>query len=126
MSSMRGASRRTIGFLLAGLSLTAGAAFASTSARGQTTPYETINQAAAQSPVTVQKLRGNVSMLLGSGGNIGVLSGAEGFLLVDAGIAVSQTKILGALGQLGSGKPRYAITTHWHRDHADGNSWVRE
>jgi phosphoribosyl 1,2-cyclic phosphodiesterase len=64
-------------------------------------------------------------MLQGSGGNIGVLSGSEGFLLVDAGIAVSQAKILGALAQLGTGKPRYAITTHWHWDHADGNSWVR-
>jgi glyoxylase-like metal-dependent hydrolase (beta-lactamase superfamily II) len=123
MSSMRGASRKTIGFFLAGLPLTALAAFAP--AHGQTTPYDTINQAAAQSAVTVEKLRGNVSMLQGSGGNIGVLSGAEGFLLVDAGIAVSQGKILGALAQLGPGKPRYAITTHWHWDHADGNSWVR-
>ena len=123
MSSMGSASRKTIGFFLAALPVAALAAFAP--AHGQTTPYATINQAAAQSPVTVEKLRGNVSMLQGSGGNIGVLSGGEGFLLVDAGIAVSQAKILGALAQLGRGKPRYAITTHWHWDHADGNSWVR-
>lgn len=123
MSIMRGASRKTIGFFLGGLSLTALAAVAP--ALGQTSPYDSFNQAAAQSPVTVERLRGNVSMLQGSGGNIGVLSGSEGFLLVDAGIAVSQAKILGALAQLGSGKPRYAITTHWHWDHADGNGWVR-
>ena len=90
MSSMRGASRKTIGSFSPGLPLAALATFASNSAQAQTTPYDSINQVAAQSPVTVQKLRRNVSMLQGSGGNIGVLSGAEGFLLVDAGIAVSK------------------------------------
>jgi glyoxylase-like metal-dependent hydrolase (beta-lactamase superfamily II) len=98
---------------------------AATSAIAQVTPYDAINAAAAQSPVTLEKLRGNVSLLQGSGGNIGVLSGRDGFLLVDAGIAVSKQKILDALRQLGSGQLRYAITTHWHWDHADGNGWVR-
>lgn len=90
-----------------------------------TTPYDKINAAAAVSPITVHALRGGVSMLEGSGGNIGVLSGREGLLMVDCGIAISQQKIETALRRLSSGRLRYAILTHWHWDHADGNGWVR-
>ncbi|MGO4763684.1 MBL fold metallo-hydrolase [Cupriavidus sp. 2KB_3] len=89
------------------------------------TPYDKINAAAAASSITTHALRGGVSMLEGSGGNIGVLSGPEGLLLVDCGIAVSQKKIEAALQKLSKGQIRYAVLTHWHWDHADGNGWVR-
>lgn len=89
------------------------------------TPYSTINAAAAASPITVHAVRGGVSMLEGSGGNIGVLVGGDGLLIVDFGIAVSQKKIEDALGRLNSGPLRYAVLTHWHWDHADGAGWVR-
>lgn len=87
-------------------------------------PYSTINLAAANSPITVHPLRGGVSMLEGSGGNIGVLAGPDGMLLVDTGIAVSQAKIETALAGLSKGPIRYAVNTHWHWDHTDGNAWV--
>jgi len=89
------------------------------------TPYDMINRAAATDPVTVQRLRGGVSMLAGSGGNIGVLVVPQGKLMVDCGIAVSQSKIEHALAGLGPQPLRYAINTHWHWDHTDGNAWVR-
>lgn len=87
-------------------------------------PYSDINLAAATSPITVHPLRGGVSMLEGSGGNIGVLTGSDGMLLVDTGIAVSQAKIEAALAGLSKGSIRYAVNTHWHWDHTDGNAWV--
>lgn len=88
-------------------------------------PYSDINAAAAASPVTVHHVRGNVSMLDGSGGEITVLSGPAGLLMVDAGIAVSQPKIEAALRSIGPGKLRYVVNTHWHWDHTDGNGWLR-
>jgi glyoxylase-like metal-dependent hydrolase (beta-lactamase superfamily II) len=88
-------------------------------------PYSDINAAAAASPITVHPLRGQVSMLEGSGGNIGVLAGPDGLLMVDAGIAVSQPKIIAALRSIDPGKVRYVINTHWHWDHTDGNGWLR-
>jgi len=88
-------------------------------------PYSDINAAAAANPVTIRSVRGNVSMLDGSGGEITVLSGPEGLLMVDAGIAVSQAKVQAALRKINPGALRYVITTHWHWDHADGNGWVR-
>ncbi|RYD45562.1 MAG: MBL fold metallo-hydrolase [Sphingomonadales bacterium] len=89
------------------------------------TPFSEINAAAKAGPINVHTLRGSISMLDGSGGNITVLSGADGFFLVDTGIAVSQAMILEALRSIGPGKIQLAIDTHWHWDHADGNSWVR-
>lgn len=112
---------RDLGFVAAILALMPAVA----PARAQQTPYDAINQAAASSPVTVHRLRGGVSMLEGSGGNIGVLAGTEGKLMVDCGIAVSQQKIEQALSGLGSAPVRFAILTHWHWDHSDGDGWVR-
>jgi glyoxylase-like metal-dependent hydrolase (beta-lactamase superfamily II) len=105
----------------------AGVAFALAASPGaaQQTPYDVINHAAATSPITVHRLRGGISMLEGSGGNIGVLTRPDGKLMVDCGIAVSQDKIKQALAALGPAPLRYAILTHWHWDHSDGDAWVR-
>jgi glyoxylase-like metal-dependent hydrolase (beta-lactamase superfamily II) len=83
-----------------------------------------IKQRAASSPITVHSLRGNVSVLEGSGGNIAVLTGSDGKLLVDAGIRVSRPQIAKALSGLGSEPVTYLINTHWHFDHTDGNEWL--
>ncbi len=88
-------------------------------------PYSDINAAAASSQIITRHVRGNVSMLDGSGGEITVLSGPDGILLVDAGIAVSQRKIEAALHAINPGKLRYVVLTHWHWDHSDGDGWVR-
>jgi glyoxylase-like metal-dependent hydrolase (beta-lactamase superfamily II) len=61
---------------------------------------------------------------MGSGGNIAVLTGPEGKLLVDAGIAVSRPKIQVALGSISQAPLKYVINTHWHWDHTDGNEWA--
>ena len=88
-------------------------------------PFSEINAAAKAGPVNVHPLRGGISMLDGSGGNITALEGPEGFFLVDTGIAVSQSMILESLRSIGSGGIRMAVNTHWHWDHTDGNGWVR-
>ena len=40
------------------------------------------------SPIVTHKLRNDISVLEGSGGNIAVLTGPDGKLLIDAGIGV--------------------------------------
>jgi glyoxylase-like metal-dependent hydrolase (beta-lactamase superfamily II) len=87
-------------------------------------PVTKINEAAAEADISVQSLRGNVSVLTGSGGNITVLTGGDGKLMVDAGIGVSRPKVQAALDGLGPAPVRYLINTHWRWDHADGNEWV--
>jgi glyoxylase-like metal-dependent hydrolase (beta-lactamase superfamily II) len=79
---------------------------------------------AATAKITTQKLRGNVSVLIGSGGNIAVLPGHEGKLLVDAGISTSKPQILAALAAISPDPIEGLINTHWHYDHTDGNEWI--
>jgi glyoxylase-like metal-dependent hydrolase (beta-lactamase superfamily II) len=89
-------------------------------------PVTKINEEAAKADITVQRLRGNISVLMGSGGNIVVLTGPDGKLLVDAGIAVSRPKIQAALSGISQAPLKYLINTHYHWDHTDGNAWVHE
>ena len=81
---------------------------------------DTIKQAAATDEITVVKLRGNVYVLTGSGGNIAVLPGEDGKLLIDAGIAVSQKKIAAALQGISPDPVQQLVNTHWHFDTRTG------
>jgi glyoxylase-like metal-dependent hydrolase (beta-lactamase superfamily II) len=83
-----------------------------------------IKDSAAVSPIVTHKLRGNISALEGSGGNIAVLNGPDGKVLVDAGIGVSRPQMTKALADLGPEPITHLINTHWHFDHADGNTWL--
>jgi glyoxylase-like metal-dependent hydrolase (beta-lactamase superfamily II) len=83
-----------------------------------------IRSEAAKAPIKVHRLRGNVSVLQGSGGNIAVLTGPDGKLLVDAGITASRPRITEALASLSPDPIKHLINTHWHFDHADGNEWL--
>jgi glyoxylase-like metal-dependent hydrolase (beta-lactamase superfamily II) len=83
-----------------------------------------IKDSAATSPIVTHKLRNNISVLEGSGGNVAVLTGPDGKVLVDAGIGVSRAQMTSALAALGSDPITHLINTHWHFDHADGNTWL--
>jgi glyoxylase-like metal-dependent hydrolase (beta-lactamase superfamily II) len=74
--------------------------------------------------ITVQTLRGNVNALIGSGGNIAVLSGTDGKLVIDSGYATSRAKITDALAKMHPGPIEHLVNTHWHFDHTDGNEWM--
>ena len=87
-------------------------------------PVIVIRNAAATAKINVTKLRGNVSVLEGSGGNIAVLTGCDGKLLVDAGITASRPRINEALTGISSDPIKHLINTHWHFDHTDGNEWL--
>jgi glyoxylase-like metal-dependent hydrolase (beta-lactamase superfamily II) len=79
---------------------------------------------AASATITVQRLRGNVSLLMGAGGNIAVLPGRDGKLLIDAGFAGARSKIGDALASISPDPIKHLINTHWHFDHTEGNEWL--
>jgi len=74
--------------------------------------------------ITVQALRGNVSALIGSGGNIAVLSGRDGKLVIDSGYATSRARVTDAVAKMHPGPIKHLVNTHWHFDHTDGNEWM--
>lgn len=89
-------------------------------------PVQKINAEAANALVNTAALRGGLSVLSGSGGNITVLDGKEGKLLVDAGISVSRARVAKALAGISSSPVKFVIDTHYHWDHMDGNAWLHD
>ena len=85
---------------------------------------ETARKGAANATITVERLRGNISVLMGAGGNMAVLPGRDGKLLIDAGFAGARPKITSALASVSSDPIKHLINTHWHFDHTDGNEWL--
>jgi glyoxylase-like metal-dependent hydrolase (beta-lactamase superfamily II) len=83
-----------------------------------------IKDSAAVSPIVTHRLRNNISVLEGSGGNVAVLTGPDGKVLVDAGIGVSRPQVTKALAGIGADPVSHLINTHWHFDHTDGNAWL--
>jgi glyoxylase-like metal-dependent hydrolase (beta-lactamase superfamily II) len=84
----------------------------------------TMIHAAGTTAISVHSLRRNIAVLEGSGGNITVLTGKDGKLLVDAGFSVSQSRISAALASISQDPIRHLINSHWHTDHTDGNEWL--
>ena len=73
-------------------------------------------------PLQTLKLRDNVTMLYGPGGNMVVLSGSDGKVLIDSSFLSVAPKLRQALDGLGSAPLKVLINTHWHFDHTDGNA----
>jgi glyoxylase-like metal-dependent hydrolase (beta-lactamase superfamily II) len=80
----------------------------------------------AEDDLVTEKLRGNISVIMGSGANVIILSGKQGKFLVDAGIGVSESKMKVALSAISPTPVKYVVNTHWHWDHTDGNAWLHE
>lgn len=71
--------------------------------------------------IKTTKVAGSVYMLEGSGGNIGVLIGNDGVILVDDQFAPLSEKIKKAIASISDKPIRFVINTHFHGDHSDGN-----
>ena len=65
---------------------------------------------------------GNVHMLdSGVAGNIGLLVGDDGILMIDDQFAPLADKIRAATAKISDGKLKFLVNTHWHGDHTGGN-----
>jgi len=60
-------------------------------------------------------------MLVGSGGNVAVLSGADGVLVIDDQYGYQYEEIANAISEISSNSAKFLVNTHWHSDHAGGN-----
>ena len=71
--------------------------------------------------VRVEPVRGNVSVLFGNGGNIGLSAGSDAAFVVDDQFAPLSQKIQAAIGTVTAQPVKFVINTHWHGDHTGGN-----
>lgn len=77
-------------------------------------------------PITSASLGPNLTMLAGPGGNVAVLNGADGKIVVDTFVQPAWTNLKAALDKLGNQRISNVIDTHWHFDHADNNAAFRK
>lgn len=71
--------------------------------------------------VRAEKVAGNVYVLFGAGGNIGVSAGSDGLIMVDDQFKQLADKIRTAMKSLGAGELAFVLNTHYHGDHTGAN-----
>lgn len=68
------------------------------------------------------ELRQGLYLMQGNGGNVTVLTGSDGVLIVDTDERFLAAKLIDAIEQLGSGPVQYVVNTHAHGDHTGANA----
>jgi glyoxylase-like metal-dependent hydrolase (beta-lactamase superfamily II) len=81
-------------------------------------------QSQPQGAIHVQRVRGNIYMLSGAGGNVTIDAGGEGVLLVDTGVAGATNEVVAEIAKLSTKPVRYIINTHLDPDHTGGNEKI--
>lgn len=74
--------------------------------------------------LTIEKVTDKIHVIRGAGGNIAVLSGDDGVLVVDSGTAARSSDVLAAIRSISDKPIRYLVNTHWHPDHTGGNAAI--
>ena len=69
-----------------------------------------------------EKLADNLFALFGAGGNLAVLTGPDGALVVDSELVELSPKLRAAVTLVSEKPARFLINTHFHFDHAGGNT----
>ncbi len=77
-------------------------------------------------PIETVKLTDNLVMLSGPGGNVAVLYGPDGKVVVDSFVQTAWEKLKQSLDALNNARVTSLIDTHWHFDHVDNNQKFRQ
>jgi cyclase len=80
-----------------------------------------LEEAFRTTQITSQQVAEGLHVLFGVGGNIAVSIGEQGVLMVDDQFPQMIPRIRDKVAELGGGEITFAVNTHWHFDHADGN-----
>lgn len=71
--------------------------------------------------IGTERVADGLFMLTGSGGNIGLSTGADGAFIIDTQYAPLSDKIRAAVRAAGGGDVKFVVNTHFHGDHTGGN-----
>jgi cyclase len=84
-----------------------------------------MRQQMGAAPITIDKLSASASLLSGAGGNVILIQGKDGKVLVDGFVKTAWTNLKTTLDKADRTPITVLIDTHWHFDHADNNGHVR-
>jgi cyclase len=91
-------------------------------ATAQADPVAAMRAQMGAAPIETRKLADGLVMLSGPGGNVVVLHGRDGKVVVDSFLQPAWPRLKSTLDGLGGGPVKTLIDTHWHFDHVDNNA----
>ncbi|MCM4154651.1 MBL fold metallo-hydrolase [Gramella sp. AN32] len=71
--------------------------------------------------IKITPVNGNVYVLTGAGGNIGLLTGDDGLFMIDDQFAALSERIKEQLKTISDSPVKYLVNSHYHGDHTGGN-----
>jgi cyclase len=74
-------------------------------------------------PIEVVNIADGLDLIKGAGGNVAVLRGPDGLLVVDSQIPARGKEVLDTAKRIGGKPVATLINTHWHFDHVGGNEY---
>jgi cyclase len=95
-------------------------------AQPQTDALAAFRAKAGAVPIETTKLTDKLSMLSGPGGNVLVLNGPDGKVVVDSFVQPAFGNLKNTLDAIGTAPIKLLIDTHWHLDHTDNNENFRK
>ena len=90
-------------------------------AAGLTITLPASGQGRGPAPIAATKLTDRIAVLSGAGGNVGVLVGNEGIVLIDGGLANRAMDLVAAAAQISPRMVQVLFNTHYHFDHVGSN-----
>jgi cyclase len=75
-------------------------------------------------PMVSSSLGGKFSLITGAGGNIAVLGGDDGVIVIDSGLPNLGARTAAEIAK--SGRIALLVNTHWHPDHVGGNDLLAQ
>jgi cyclase len=88
---------------------------------GSTFTYRAFAQQGTPAAITATKLASDLVMLSGDGGNVAIVIGADGLLMIDGGLTERSADLLKAIADVDGHKITTLFNTHWHFDHVGCN-----
>lgn len=89
-------------------------------------PAQAMRAQMGAAPIERTAISDTVTMLSGPGGNIVVVEGPDGKVVVDTFVQPAWGALEQALNAIGPAPVAIVIDTHWHFDHADNNAPLRQ
>jgi len=115
----------TLSQLLPGAPASAAPRFGQQSGARPADPLAQVRAQFAKIPIQPTNLSENLTLLTGPGGNVVVLNGPDGKLLVDTFTQLAWNNMKTTLDGISNAPLKFAIDSHWHWDHTDNNANVR-
>jgi glyoxylase-like metal-dependent hydrolase (beta-lactamase superfamily II) len=94
-----------------------------TGAAGLTLTSKAFGQAPAAAPpaITATKLTDRIAVLANAGGNVGLVIGPDGLLMIDGGLPNRAADLAKAIAEIDGRRVQVLFNTHYHGDHVGSN-----